>query len=180
MAKEIALIIIPIFLAGIGFIFSLKFLGSRFNFPLDLNFKYRKRRIFGENKTIRGPVIMGVLTMMFGVLLYTNISAQSYDLLTLCISYLLIGLLYSIGELPNSFIKRQLDINPGETSPDKKLKGIFNILDTLDSLIACGVGYLFIFKFNMLSVVTAVTIGYFLHLTTDRLMVQLRLKSLYK
>jgi hypothetical protein len=47
---------------------------------------------------------------------------------------LLLGIGYVIGELPNSFVKRQLDIGPGAAAPGL-LAPLFWLADQLDSLV---------------------------------------------
>ncbi len=85
--------------------------------PLDGGLTVRGRRIFGANKTWRGVVVMFV-----GVLTTTLLAAQSptwanhwpAPLRMHPIVYAaLLGLGFVAGELPNSFLKRQLGIQPG-------------------------------------------------------------------
>ncbi len=176
-------IILPVFLSGITFIAFLKFLGKdKLSYPLDLTFKYRGKRIFGKNKTIRGPIIMAFFTGLYGFLLTHIFKLFKLDFnphlsrVSIFSYYSLVGLLYSLGELPNSFIKRQLDIPPGEVSGKRIARGLFGILDTTDSLIACGIVYYYLFKFPLTIILKAIIIGSFIHLLTDQLMVKLSLK----
>lgn len=87
--------------------------------PLDGGATFRGRRLFGANKTWRGA-----LCMVLGVLLATLALEAAWpawwDELPgglrehgPALVGLLIGIGVVIGELPNSFLKRQLDVAPG-------------------------------------------------------------------
>jgi hypothetical protein len=169
------LIILPVLLAGLTFILILKFFPNFLNFPLDFSRTYNGKRIFGQNKTIKGPLIMTLFTGLFGISFYNYLNFPTT--FSIFLSYALIGLLYSLGELPNSFFKRQLNISPGSKAIAQPWKTIFNFLDIYDSLFFCYLGYVFIFNFD--SYITFVTILFsgVLHLLTDVLMKKLKLKQ---
>jgi CDP-diglyceride synthetase len=85
--------------------------------PLDGGLTLRGRRIFGANKTWRGVVVMFV-----GVVTTTLLAAQSPAWanhwppplrMHPTVYAALLGLGFVAGELPNSFLKRQLGIHPG-------------------------------------------------------------------
>ncbi len=107
--------------------------------PLDGGRMYRGHRIFGENKTIRGLVVMLLASILFTWIYYAFLleyqSLEKYNLLNFqqfgpTIYGLIFGLGYILGELPNSFIKRQKNIPPGH-SP----LGLFRLIDQLDSVV---------------------------------------------
>src|SRR5262245_50699168 len=85
--------------------------------PLDGGATLRGRRIFGDNKTWRGAIVMsaGVVTATLLLSLWPTCSRQWPA--TLRSHPVLFGLLLALGfvagELPNSFLKRQFDIEPG-------------------------------------------------------------------
>jgi len=66
------------------------------------------KRIFGDNKTWKGFFGMIALTTLSAWLFWHNTFQYSY----LCGAWL--GSAYALSELPNSFIKRRLDIQPGK------------------------------------------------------------------
>lgn len=117
-------------------------------FPIDggRNF-FDGRRIFGNNKTwagFWGMVFFGAIFQLFwGVICYAikplgNINELYYNYSNNPAFNLtagaIFGFAYAIFELPNSFIKRRLDIAPGKTSGG--VKGVFFfIIDQIDSLI---------------------------------------------
>lgn len=91
--------------------------------PIDGGATLRGRRVFGDNKTWRGAVVMsaGILTATLLLSLWPTCYRQWPA--TLRSHPVLFGLLLALGfvagELPNSFVKRQFDIEPGgrRTSP---------------------------------------------------------------
>jgi hypothetical protein len=94
--------------------------------PLDGGATFRGRRLFGDNKTWRGALLM-----LLGPLLATLVLSlwpwwwhQMPDGIRSAgpaLTGLLIGLGVVLGELPNSFLKRRLDIAPG--TQDASLAG---------------------------------------------------------
>ena len=105
------------------------------------------KRIFGDNKTWAGffgmiaatalaQVMWGLLTASSGAISSRNELYQSFDntLLFNAAAGAMFGLAYVLCELPNSFIKRRLDIKPGKTSHGFK-GALFFIIDQIDSLL---------------------------------------------
>src|SRR5262245_51157025 len=92
----------------------------RLSMPIDGGATFRGRRIFGENKTIRGFVVMvPAAALMFAVLataarIWPDIASSLWPLGLG--GYAALGawaaLGFMLGELPNSFVKRQLGIAP--------------------------------------------------------------------
>ena len=89
--------------------------------PLDGGVTLRGRKLFGENKTLRGVVLMTGATMFFAWLqaLAAGQVAWARELNLVEFARLhplawgaLLGLGYIAGELPNSLVKRQLNITP--------------------------------------------------------------------
>lgn len=85
--------------------------------PLDGGARWRGRRVFGDNKTVRGALVMIAVSMAIAVLQgMVRIPALEYfdyGTMNLPLLGMLLGLGFVVGELPNSFIKRQLDVAPG-------------------------------------------------------------------
>ena len=105
------------------------------------------KRIFGDNKTWAGffgmiaatalaQIMWGLLTASSGAIGSRNELYQSFDnsLLFNALAGAMFGLAYVLCELPNSFIKRRLDIKPGKTSHGFK-GALFFIIDQIDSLL---------------------------------------------
>jgi hypothetical protein len=119
-------------------------LSRRFAWPVDGGATFRGRRVFGANKTVRGFVVMVPAAAVAFALVATLIrdpvaaglwplSIPGYALLGACA-----GLGFMAGELPNSFIKRQLDVSPGDRARSPLIAALQFLIDRIDS----GVGML--------------------------------------
>jgi CDP-2,3-bis-(O-geranylgeranyl)-sn-glycerol synthase len=117
-------------------------LSRRFAVPIDGGRRFRGRRLFGENKTLRGFVVMVPATgaaffALAGLLAGGTagpggpweLSPAAYGLVGVCA-----GLGFMAGELPNSFLKRQLGIPPGAAAFGPVARPLFFMLDRLDSI----------------------------------------------
>lgn len=173
---QVLLMILPILFSGLTFIIILRNNWiSWANVPLDTGFLVSGKRLFGEHKTWRGFIIMPMFTLFWGVLL--TVIFQKQLSLQVEVVYLLAGFAYSLFELPNSFIKRQLEIPPGDMSKTQFIKNIFIVIDQIDSLVGVAMIYL-CFNFGTREeVLISVAIGIILHLLTDLLMKRAHLKK---
>jgi CDP-diglyceride synthetase len=119
-------------------------LSSRFAIPVDGGMCVRGRRLFGDNKTIRGFVVMipaaaiafwglsSVLSIAFPGILPELWSLSRGGYLALGAWA---GFGFMAGELPNSFVKRQLDIAPGRPATSKMGAIMSFAGDRLDSIL---------------------------------------------
>lgn len=111
-------------------------LSQRFTGPVDLGTRLRGRRLFGDNKTWRGFVGM-VPASALSFAGWSLAFSELWDLSLL--GYLGLGaacgLGFMAGELPNSFVKRQLDIAPGEPPQSPLWRKVGWVVDRFDSLI---------------------------------------------
>lgn len=145
-----------------------------------------KKRIFGDNKTRKGLVgyiLLNSLSMLALGLLFNACSWNGYSyiwqnhanepIFNLLVGAL-IGLTYALFELPNSFLKRRLDIKPGKTAAGWK-RALFVVLDQADSifgicLIVCifyKMSIPFYFLYVLIGTVTHIILNmllYFAHL----------------
>jgi hypothetical protein len=111
--------------------------------PIDRGRKFRGKRIFGDNKTYRGVVVVSLGTVIgFGLqslLLHRIASVRSVELFDYAFfkSVALggaVGVAAMLSELPNSFIKRRFEIAPGRAA--KGWKGVvFYVYDQIDFLL---------------------------------------------
>ena len=142
------------------------------------------KRLFGANKTWKGLIGMIVFTAICTIIL--NIypeqstafrSGRSLNDIPYEAMYgATLGLAYILAELPNSFIKRRIDIAPGKNATG--IKGIlFTVIDQADSIIGGAI---------VISLFTAMSFYYFwllvlvasaIHYAINLLMYFVRLKS---
>jgi len=111
---------------------------SKLRYPLDHFNTFRGKRIFGNNKTYRGVLIMVVASIVFSYLYYncmnTCDSLLQYNLLDInthsFVFYgFIFGIGYIVGELPNSFYKRQHNVASGKADTV-----LMHIIDQVDSV----------------------------------------------
>jgi hypothetical protein len=118
-------------------------LSARFAIPLDGGRTFRGRRLFGANKTLKGFVIMvPAAALSFGLL---GVLAQAFPRtgeglwLLSPLQYTALGgsaaLGFMLGELPNSFMKRQLGIAPGEAPASAWGRWLGFAIDRIDSIL---------------------------------------------
>jgi CDP-2,3-bis-(O-geranylgeranyl)-sn-glycerol synthase len=111
----------------------------RFAWPLDGGATFRRRRVFGDNKTLRGFVVMvPAASLAFALLALVTrepagaglwpLSIAGYARLGACA-----GLGFMLGELPNSFVKRQLGIAPGDRTRSAMGAALQFAIDRIDS-----------------------------------------------
>lgn len=113
--------------------------------PVDGGATFRGRRLFGENKTWRGIAILtiGTTLLVWGqALAMARVDALGalalidFDRVVPGLVGALMGLGYALGELPNSFIKRQMGIAPGVTEAGPA-GAFFSLIDQADSVVGC-------------------------------------------
>jgi CDP-archaeol synthase len=109
--------------------------------PIDHGATFRGRRVFGDNKTWRGLAcaIVGC-TIAVAVQKYVigervgDVALIDYDTANVLALGAALGVGAIAGELPNSFLKRQLDIAPGATG--RRFTGaLFYVFDQVDLLL---------------------------------------------
>jgi hypothetical protein len=121
----------------------------------------RGRRIFGANKTYRGIVVVGLGTAigftLQALVLHRFASARGLELLDYsfpraALAGFIVGAAAMLAELPNSFIKRQLEIAPGGLA--RGWKGFFfYALDQVDFLMGVWLVLAFFMTVTMARVV---------------------------
>lgn len=156
-------------------------LSRAFAMPLDGGLTLRGRRIFGDNKTLRGLVVMVPAAAMAFALLASITDATSAGLWPLSIaSYAALGAWagagFMAGELPNSFVKRQLGIPPGQPASGPVPSASQFLVDRVDSgfgmLIAMSVAV----PVPWLTWALVLLIGPFIHWSFSVLMFRLGIK----
>jgi hypothetical protein len=111
--------------------------------PIDGGTLVGGKPLFGANKTFRGPVAVGIgAALVLGVqasLLHRMPSLRSIELFDYgavngWLLGFVVGSVAMLAELPNSFLKRRLDVAPGE--PGRGIAGaLLYVLDQVDLLL---------------------------------------------
>ncbi len=142
-----------------------------FNRPIDFHLRFRNQRIFGENKTFRGLLGMGIGGSLFAVLQrqvlhryhwlasleYFDYSATSPLLFGFCL-----GLAGSLSELLNSFVKRQLGIEPGKRANGNQ-RGLFYFIDQVDVLVGVWLYLSTIMQVTSIRVMASIVLVFITH-----------------
>jgi len=140
------------------------------------------RHAFGENKTLRGFILMPFFTILGAFILKGIIILKSMELsvdfngMSFVILGAALGLSYVLFELPNSFIKRRLNIKPGEMPEKNKL--FFVMLDQFDSCIGGALTLYAFFNVPFNTTISIIILTPFIALTVKRLLVMLKLKKI--
>ncbi|HSA83334.1 MAG TPA: CDP-archaeol synthase [Patescibacteria group bacterium] len=115
----------PVGLANVSAFFSSKIpILKKYNYPVDFHLKFRKKRILGSHKTIRGfvfGILMAILGVSFQIYLYNHVSffreIETIDYSS--INPILFGFLCGFGALTGdaikSFFKRRAGLVPGRS-----------------------------------------------------------------
>lgn len=186
-------VIIPVMLAGtLNMIWCRLPFARVLNKPIDAGKTLGDgKRLFGKNKTWKGFVGMtasGMISMAVwgGVCaLFTGLGSHSliYALypntlpLNLCVGAL-IGLCYALCELPNSFIKRRFDVEPGKRyAHGRALEVIFFLLDNSDSAFGCMLAICLICRLGIGEYLLGVLLGTLVHAPFNALLYTLKLRK---
>lgn len=137
------------------------------------------KRLFGDNKTWKGFFGMIAATAFWLAIAgwlaarYPGIQVLSlipfvdprFPLNAWSIGAML-GLVYVLAELPNSFLKRRIDIPPGENA--RGMKGLFCLIfDQADSVIGCVIVLLLFSVITWLDAIMLVVLGSLAHYLTN-------------
>jgi hypothetical protein len=155
---------------------------GRFAQPLDGGVSLRGRRLFGENKTRRGFVVMvpaaaisfALLAMLAGdpaALGLWRLSVPGYAL-----AGAVAGFGFMAGELPNSFVKRQLDIAPGDATRGLLASACQFAVDRVDSGLGMLLALSFVVAVPWRTAALVLIVGPFIHWTFSLVMFRLGLK----
>lgn len=178
---------LPLILGGITHVAVIKrnALPSLARLRLDGGMKLRGRDLFGANKTVRGAVVMICATMFWTSILDGIQAALNLDadlryipidqMGSLSLGFLL-GSAYIVGELPNSLVKRQLNIHPGSAASGP-LQKLFWLVDQVDSTVAVLAVLCFVKTPNLEVYLILIGFTLVLHPVIATLMVALGLKQ---
>jgi CDP-diglyceride synthetase len=147
------------------------------------------KRLFGDNKTWKGFFGMVVITAVwFAAAGWLAMNFPDIERLSL-IAFedlefpfdvwffgALWGLAYVLAELPNSFVKRRMDIPPGKNASG--IKGFFFlVLDQADSVIGCVLVLSLFGRITWLDAIVLLGLGSAAHYLTNLALYAVRLKK---
>lgn len=139
------------------------------------------KTLFGQNKTLRGFVVMPLGCAIGFAFLYliaptnpvaTTINFNQYSVM---MSGIIIGLAYVLAELPNSFVKRRLGVAPGEV-PQANAR-LFILVDQLDSGVLCLVAYWLFWGMPLVTCLITLLMAPIIALSVKRVLFKLGLKE---
>jgi CDP-diglyceride synthetase len=178
-------LVLPVVIAGLIHITVIRFdlLPELGRWPLDGYLTCRGRRLLGRNKTVRGALVMMVTTAVATALLaragggmHPRLAVAALQVAHPWAWGLLLGIGYFIGELPNSFFKRQLGIAPGAIASGAS-GAVFWVTDQLDSVAGVLLALSTVWRPDVAVVVCIVGLALLLHPLVAALMVMLGLKD---
>jgi len=178
---------LPFVLTGLFHVLIIRFqwLRRAAKIPLDLGFRFRGCRLFGDNKSLRGALVIIVGLALSTTLVahaleaYPDLHRLSFvDFSKISATFwgILVGIGWLAGELVNSFVKRQVGIPPGGSMVGF-LGAIFFIFDQLDGLLGALLltSIIWIPSFNVF--LHLVVAAFAFHLFGALIMLRLGLKS---
>lgn len=179
--------LLPIVFAGIiNSIFCKKF---KYNYPIDFNKNFIDgKRIFGKNKTWKGFIgyifFSIIFTIIWGIICNKcNLNHLNYFYINYSNTYqfnikigILIGFFYALFELPNSFIKRRLNIIEGKNTTGLK-KIIFIFIDQADSIFGCALVVWMFYDLGIFLYLLFVIVGAITHIVINILLYLLHLRK---
>lgn len=157
----------------------------RLMMPLDGGRTLRGRRIFGDNKTVRGFVVMvpGAALAFWAlsqIVLAAGLPAEALWPLSAGGFVVLgawAGLGFMLGELPNSFVKRQLGVAPGDAPRSAPMRLVSFVVDRVDSILGMLTAVSIAAPTPWLTWVWVLLIGPVVHLGFSTLLFRLGVKA---
>ena len=184
LAGRVAWMVTPVLVAGLGQVLVLKAgLLPGLAVPLDRGVHWGGKPLLGPRKTWRGVIIMTTLSALVARAQakaarrskrLRAIAPFDYDRINPWLVGVALGLGYCLAELPNSFVKRRLDIAPA--GKGNRFAWLQYLVDQSDSVAGCLVALRFFYKPTWLETGLAFAGGLVLHVGVDQLMHALGVK----
>jgi CDP-diglyceride synthetase len=128
--------------------------------------------LFGKNKTYRGLIFVPCINLIsYQLVLFLN--GSEITRLTMATGFLL-GFVYIICELPNSFLKRRLGVQAGSSSDQYPW---MKILDKADSSFGVCAVYVFAFHLSFYDFLILFLGAFSLHMSLSHLLHRMRIKE---
>ncbi|MEX0616420.1 MAG: CDP-archaeol synthase [Candidatus Woykebacteria bacterium] len=167
MISIVSYLILPLLLSGVvHHFFVIKYdIFKSLKLPVDLGVTFFGQRVFGDSKTLRGFMVVIILTGLFMYIL--SFVYPSFQLkVNPFLAGTLLGFGYSLGELPTSFLKRRFDVPT--TGQETGLKGfVFYTLEQIDSVIGALIIAQFLLTLDIRTTTSLFVTGVLLHSILD-------------
>jgi CDP-archaeol synthase len=159
---------------------------ARWRIPIDGGRTWRRRPIFGDNKTWAGFIVLPLALGVAFALLRVAANGLAEDwregLWSLPVGgYALLGgwtgLGFMLGELPNSFVKRQFDVAPGAAPTRRPVRVLCFMIDRVDSLFGAFVAQALVVPVGLSYAFYLFLVGPGLHWLFSALLYQLGVKG---
>jgi CDP-2,3-bis-(O-geranylgeranyl)-sn-glycerol synthase len=148
--------------------------------PLDLGATVRGHRLFGDHKTWRGAVVMtGGAALGMALQQAHRVPALElfdYGAVDAWLVGALLGLGFVVAELPNSFLKRQLGVPPGQQATGAAAYWCLTALDQVDSVLGGLLALAFVWRPPWPVVAAALVLGSLAHVGFNLVFVAVGLK----
>ena len=150
--------------------------------PLDGGRTFGERPVFGPNKTWRGAIVMalttvtvvGIQRLLESVPALAGLSPVDYAAVQWPLVGLAMALGYTLGELPNSFVKRRLGIAPGGRGAGAAAQ---YIIDQADSAVGVALALALFPGLPVRDLLAVVAVGTLVHAAFDAALYALGVKS---
>jgi len=139
--------------------------------PLDYRATVRGQRLFGDHKTLRGVLAIGIGSM-FVMAVQANVlhnipsisTLETFDYGTINSWFFGfgVGVAAMLSELPNSFVKRQFKIRPGAQAHGAWVT-VFYPLDQIDLLVGAWLVFSLVMEVTFERVIISAIVIFFVH-----------------
>jgi hypothetical protein len=166
LSQEIIYFIFPLLFAGlIHHLLVIHYdLLSFLKLPIDGGIKFRGKPLFGKSKTLRGFVVVPILSSI-GMLLISKFITVDSAIRPLALGFYT-GLGYCLAELPNSFMKRRMGIPEG-LKANGRSKFLFSVVDQFDSILGALIVLTFFYPVTPELFLSLLIIGGLIHYIVD-------------
>lgn len=178
----------PVIIAGVvNMLFCKTKLYKRLNTPIDRGVTLPdKKRLFGDNKTWAGfigmiaanalaQLLWGWVSLLFPQLCYIYHYFHNTPIFNLAAGAAM-GFAYVLFELPNSFIKRRIDIPSGKTVEGAKGR-LFFIIDQVDSLFGVALVFALLYPMPLWQYFLYILLGALTHIGVNLILYKTKIRK---